>query len=80
MGLLGLSGKEKRGSPQLAAPPLPQVLVGLGEGAGPPLSPFPLESPSWNRIGGGSPTPGQPPSSNLYIRGQGTPQDTQVDP
>ena len=37
----------------MRASPPPLVLLGLGEVAGPPLPPFPLGNPSWNRIGGG---------------------------
>ena len=51
---MGLSGKEK-GAAQggCTPPPLPLVLLGLGEVAGHPSPSFPLGNPSWNRIGGG---------------------------
>src|SRR3954464_847082 len=43
MGLMGLSGKRRKGLARGRAPLPPSlVLVGLGEGGGAPLSPFPL--------------------------------------
>ena len=60
---MGLSGKEK-GAAQggCAPPPLPLVLLGLGEVAGHPSPSFPLGNPSWNRIGGGKEEGGPAPS------------------
>ena len=62
---MGLSG-EREGQLGWAARLLPPVRIGLGEGGGAPLS-FSL------------PTAGLLPLL-LYIRGQGAPLDTQVDP
>ena len=51
--MMGLSGKEKRQPYMGCAPPLPLVLLGLGEVAG-PLSLFsPSANPIPTRMGGG---------------------------
>ena len=90
---MGLSGKEK-GAAQggLRASPLPLVLLGLGEVAGPLLLFSRPRNPSWTRIGGGILLPegvglscaptlaGQPllPCSFIY-GGRGHPIDTTID-
>ena len=90
---MGFSGKGKGAAQGGCAPPPPLVLLGLGEVAGPPLSLSSSGNPSPTRIWGGvllpvgvglllRPPPGRPPPPPwiLYIRGQGAPLNTQVDP
>ena len=92
---MGLSGREERW-PGLGRVPLPLVRIGQGEGAGPPsssLSSFPPPRILFQLGKGGVLLPegvglllarlswpaGLPPL-NLYIRRQGHPLETQVDP
>ena len=76
------------------APPLPLVLLGLGEVAGPPLSLSPSGNPSPTRIGGGGvllpegvglllvrhTLAGRPPSLEPLYTEAGAPLETEVDP
>ena len=89
MGHMGLSG-EREGQPGWAARLLPCVRIGLGEGGNAPLSfslptSFPLLVGVLLLLGGGL-LLGAPIGLAgllpllLYIRGQGAPLDTQVDP
>ena len=90
MGHMGLSGK-REGQPKVGrVPPHPLVRIGLGEGGGAPFPspsplPFPLLVGVLLLLGGGL-LLGVPIGLAsllpllLYIRGQGAPLETQVDP
>ena len=95
MGLMGLKWRKGGAARAGRAPPQGLVRIGLGGGAA-PLPCFLLllhgRTPSWTRkegillpVGVGlllaRPPPGRPhPPLILYIRSQGAPLDTQVDP